>query len=630
MPDHLKAALIYRSKGWCVFPVRPPDTPRKPGKPYIKWRGLQKKLPSESLVRHWWEQWPDASIALLCGSVSDLIVVDIDPRNGGAEAGKHPLKQSPMVCNSGGGGAHYYYGFPLDQAEVSTQVNAKSKDPERKGRDVKADGSYVILPPSVHKSGKRYTWRRTGPLISAPSWALEPSSVGISEPDEAPPWITSLLRDGTEQGNRNDDTAKLGGYLAGKGIPRDIATGIIEAWLISTDTDRESGGGFGPDEVEVTLKSVYDTERRKKKNEARRSKVKGKARSDDDDLFLVVRQTEFMEKYGNQQVKWIVDKWLPDSTVGFIISPPGGYKSWLTFELAQCVAGGHKFLGEFDTKITGPVLVVQQEDFAGQTADRNALVLMSKFGLKPPTFNKGVLDFPVVPDVPVYYHPERRLKFRDKEVVGRLEEFVAKVRPKLMIVDPFYMASDLDEYGLKCIPDLEVLKDWRDEYGLSTLIVHHTRKAAAFGRKEAWGTGFLDAFSETLWHVRRPEDENEVAIRRYFKSEGTLPYVKVSFDIDTKRHRYITECEPISREEAEHMAANRSTKSADEPKRPNLKRSIVDSLATADESMSSGELALVTGEDEPKVVRALKKLESVGDVAQVPGGRWKHALPEIA
>lgn len=103
----------------------------------------------------WWRRWPDANIGVATGGEAGLVVVDVDPRNGG-EDGLHALVcrlgALPLtVCaNTGGGGVHLYFRAPRG-LKLRCRVVGQ-------GVDFKGEGGYVVAPPSVHASGQRYEW----------------------------------------------------------------------------------------------------------------------------------------------------------------------------------------------------------------------------------------------------------------------------------------------------------------------------------------------------------------------------------------------------------------------------------------------------------------------------------------
>ncbi|RSM56607.1 DNA primase [Actinoplanes sp. ATCC 53533] len=94
---------------------------------------------------------PGGLLAIRTGRVCDLAVVDIDPRNGGDI--DRDLMPPTRAVRTGDGGWHLYYRHPGDT------LAAKLRD--HPGIDIKADGGYVVAPPSIHPStGQPY--RRIG------------------------------------------------------------------------------------------------------------------------------------------------------------------------------------------------------------------------------------------------------------------------------------------------------------------------------------------------------------------------------------------------------------------------------------------------------------------------------------
>ena len=143
----LKSALSLAENGFFVLPVKTAKTP------YIKnWQNDASNNPK--LINEWWNQWPEAGVAIHTGK-SKLIVVDVDPRNGGEESFKSLIKAhgadwlSKYKVKTGGGGTHYYY-----------QVAGNVEYPKLlgKGIDLQSGNQYVIAPPSLHKSGGHYEW----------------------------------------------------------------------------------------------------------------------------------------------------------------------------------------------------------------------------------------------------------------------------------------------------------------------------------------------------------------------------------------------------------------------------------------------------------------------------------------
>lgn len=185
MPDHAEAARSYRRRGWAVVPVHTVRDGRcscgqrdcpSPGKhPRVPWAAFTREPPSAEQVDEWWRRWPDANLAVVTGAVSGVVVLDVDPRHGGDRALAEmelrfgALPPSPEVC-TGGAGRHLWFRAP--PAPVASR-------PLEPGLDVKGEGGLVIVPPSMHASGRRYRWAAGRdpdalPLAAAPAWLAVP------------------------------------------------------------------------------------------------------------------------------------------------------------------------------------------------------------------------------------------------------------------------------------------------------------------------------------------------------------------------------------------------------------------------------------------------------------------------
>src|SRR5207245_3375939 len=104
-PDNevLQAALQFARRGWHVFPIYEiaADGSCACGKPgCMNWgkhprtrHGLKDACCDERVIRAWWSQWPSANVAIATGSVSGVVVLDIDPRPCGGKSLAGPQAQ---------------------------------------------------------------------------------------------------------------------------------------------------------------------------------------------------------------------------------------------------------------------------------------------------------------------------------------------------------------------------------------------------------------------------------------------------------------------------------------------------------------------------------------------------------
>ena len=161
------AALAYAQVlGWPVHPLRPR------AKVALSSHGHRDATTDVERIDRWWRAWPDANVGIACDERSGLLVLDVDPRNGGdvnldALVERHgPLPETPEAL-TGGGGRHFVFRRPVAPTFRSRLCS---------GVDVKANG-YIVVPPSVHESGRSYAWEASSrpdeiPLADLPPWAL--------------------------------------------------------------------------------------------------------------------------------------------------------------------------------------------------------------------------------------------------------------------------------------------------------------------------------------------------------------------------------------------------------------------------------------------------------------------------
>jgi hypothetical protein len=190
-PNLLPAALAYVNRfRWPVFPVHGilngrctcgnPECTR-PGKhPIGKLvpHGLLDATLDEKHVKEWWRDMPYANIGVPTGLASGLVVLDVDVGKTGDESLwdlQERFEQLPatVMALTGGGGFHYLFLHPGAGIKVRNSTSAIGP-----GLDIRGDGGYIVVPPSSHKSGRRYEWElschpKDIPLAPVPDWLLE-------------------------------------------------------------------------------------------------------------------------------------------------------------------------------------------------------------------------------------------------------------------------------------------------------------------------------------------------------------------------------------------------------------------------------------------------------------------------
>ena len=188
------AALVYAGRGWPVFPLAGIVSGHcgcmlgtgcaHPGKHPLLRGGLHGATTDPQMIDRWWRRWPWATLGLLTGPRSGLVVVDIDPRHGG-QASLDVLRAQGLVLpptltvQTGGGGEHLFYHHP--GRHVRNSAGTLPGAGSLPGLDLRGDGGYIVAPPSSHASGGRYQWAPdTASMARLPDWVCHQQPKGVS------------------------------------------------------------------------------------------------------------------------------------------------------------------------------------------------------------------------------------------------------------------------------------------------------------------------------------------------------------------------------------------------------------------------------------------------------------------
>jgi hypothetical protein len=250
----IDAAIQYVSSGFRVFPV---GTDKKP----LTAHGLKDCTMTQQGVKEHWAKFPEAGI----GIVTDgLVVLDFDAGHGGldslekmqAKYGELPTTRTHMT---GGGGFHYIY------KQNGTPVRNTVTLGGYAGVDIRANGGYIVAPPSKHPSGNVYKVADDSEIATAPAWLID--LIGQQRPLAA---TTGGSNDAMiPEGQRDATLASLAGTMRRRGMtPEEIEAALMvtnrtrcNPPLSDRDINRiaKSVGKYQPDPVEalVTVQTVH-------------------------------------------------------------------------------------------------------------------------------------------------------------------------------------------------------------------------------------------------------------------------------------------------------------------------------------------------------------------------------------
>lgn len=215
MTTRSDVARAYARHGTPVFPCA--------GKRPLTRHGYKDATSDVVLVTAYWEKFPDANIGMPTGAASGRVVLDIDTHTlDGFEVlreleWENGALPETLTALTGGGGEHRYF----------EHVPGSRCGTLAPGIDLKGDGGYVILPPSVHVSGQTYTWDShcaPGLIATLPAWVLAQLAPRLQTDAD------SLTRDAEiPVGQRNSTLTLLAGVMRRYGMSREAIAAALHA-----------------------------------------------------------------------------------------------------------------------------------------------------------------------------------------------------------------------------------------------------------------------------------------------------------------------------------------------------------------------------------------------------------------
>lgn len=211
------AEELHRA-GLCVIPLKP-----KSKVPLGPWGEYQSRRPDASERWEWFGEHPERNLAVVCGTVSGngegstLVVLDFDDRESYATFAQSwpDVVRRTWVARTRRG----YHVYLRVRGPVST---AKMMHGE-----LKAEGGYVVAPPSIHPDGGAYAWaRKEGAILTVDSLA-DVGLFPLTESPTAPP-----LPERIAAGQRNSLLTSVAGSMRRRGASPEA---ILAALLVENE-----------------------------------------------------------------------------------------------------------------------------------------------------------------------------------------------------------------------------------------------------------------------------------------------------------------------------------------------------------------------------------------------------------
>ena len=477
----LDTALDYAAAGFAVIPVKRSD--KAPYTPH----GLKDASKDPDTIRGWWKQWPEANVAIACGSVSNnIVVIDVDNKPELGKNGMHSLDiwqaehgdfPETVAAHTGSGGKHYYFRVQ-DPKAFKNRVDAIP------AVDIRGDGAYVVAYPSEHENGKMYTWRHgvsitdTDEIAEANESVLELLNMNSREgaaskqQDAANRQRTDMHH--VQEGSRNDTLFRFASKMVGSGISRDAALEAARTEIATWDNPL-------PDfEIVKTVNSAYDSYTPNEKTIYEKTEPD----PEPDELEL-----QTLDDFEERDVDWLIRGYIPKEQITLLCGTGGTGKTSVWISLVAALSTGSRTL--FDGTVDDAFLPKREPQkilfFSGEDTIEHVI---------KKRLHAQRADMSNIMTVSIDDSRFDKVRFGSK-YLGKLIE---KYRPALCVFDPLQSFLPI---GVKMSErnamrqTMRCLIEWGKKYGTTFLIVMHTNKLL-----NVWGRNRM-ADSADLWDIAR-------------------------------------------------------------------------------------------------------------------------------
>lgn len=417
MTTMLEAALACIAQGFKVFPVKPDKKP-------LTDHGLKDATQLQIRVKEFWEKYPDAGIGLV---TDGFIVVDFDAKNGGLESKatietKYGELPSTRTHRTGGGGLHYIYRNPNGTDIRNTVVLGGYQ-----GVDLRANGGYIVAPPSLHESGARYEVLDDSQIAPAPAWLMEMATRRVPAPGSPTPGLI-------KHGERNHRLFKMAASMRRQGASEDT---IYDAVKKCYENDCEHEPPITEDELHKIAKQG----------------VKYPPGGNVSQVVNLVCMAEVKP----ETVSWLWLPYIPKGKLTLLEGDPGIGKSWVSLAIATAVSLGKGLPGQEPAEPSN-VVIASVEDGLGDT-------------IRPRLDAMGA-------DISRIFAIDGVLTL-DETGFTLLERYLERVKPTLLIMDPLfaYLGAGVDIHRAnETRAVMARLARLAEKFGMAVLAVRHLTK----------------------------------------------------------------------------------------------------------------------------------------------------------
>lgn len=535
-------ALMYRACGLQVVPSHLPAEHQNWKRPALAdWKSLQEGPVPQSTFERWYgaggEHTRRPNMGLLTGRASgNIFVIDLDEYKtpdainwwrGVLDVHNSGIEPETWQQVTGGGGRQMFFRAPADWRAPTNKTPI--------GVDVRGQGGFAVLPPSMHVSGTAYTWKPCAApweleIADAPGWLLQEVAElverygGDTERQSAP-------LPGEKTSSPGNDLDAFGSRIDGRDhYMRDLIWAAVINWHRDCPippTEAESQARMrevyaiyerkvksrlpGDEPVSALLEregrgpTLFAEKWRRAMGKWGTDIAEAAARPLEKDEWKAAQQPEAVtippgrfvfESIGDLRrlppVQWLVKDWVPEGATGIFYGKWAAGKSFIGFDLALHLAYAMQdWHGATLPGVPTEVLVIAREGHQGFV---NRVDAFKKFHGLPDddshiTFMRGSVSF-----------------MREDEFKALCEAIAATGKKfKLVLVDTVARVLpgvDMNEQQTVTL-FMERISILGATTGAASIGVHHQNKSGGM-----MGSTFFEANSDFVFEVTRLGEED--------------------------------------------------------------------------------------------------------------------------
>lgn len=539
------AAERYIELGWSIIPILPDAKV-----PAIPWTELQTRQPTDQEVASWFEDGvPDGKggqtkffgIGCVTGAISKLVVLDCDTADALAYALGEGGLWSPLGTTTTRG-QHLYFKHPGER--IQNKAGGIGLDwPNVPGLDLRGDGGYVVVPPTIKFDGEgkfkhRYSFTVPDPelldaVFSLPTWpGLRGHSTSIAPPPldaDGEFSLADLRLDGVRSYGASvwEDAAKRITKLGRKMRDGDGRNAWLTRYIgecISTGMVREdaetAAGQFSaayfdpalpPQEVATILGSVLSTDKRNHPEKYAPPPPAAPAKNKRNGIRLITSASLGELRKRATGRRFLIDPYIPPQSITQVVGFNGHGKSLFLLNLMWAASLGQDF-GPASIDQTTRVLYLDHESSEPTLAERIA-ECEAMLGPMPDSmtiWGKSVSDL--------------GLDFTQQDGIARLDALLDEVKPEVVVIDTVREAwAGMEENSPHAWLKVNQLALACRNAGLAVVLVHHRNKPNQQGiGREAGSTAQLKDLDTQIFITKIIEDEDQARREAALHDSATI------------------------------------------------------------------------------------------------------------